>query len=336
MNSTGISKFTPHFAMRIPAFGFLIMFLVLTCLTTASAQTNAPLTARDFYNAGTRFLGEKKYDEAEKMFQAALAMQEERIQPSSLYNVGHARFAAGMERLKKGSDAQKAENQSRSALAQGEQVIHEMDSLLNNPGNPPPPSGIQSLSPERMQKLINAYFRGKGARRNLRKAEKALSAAMETYGKTLEQWQQASDDFKSAAEMAPTDTNAVYNSKVVDQGIAQLVDSLHKMQGMLGMMNQQRQNLAGMMAKIKGMIPAPNAPPGMNGEDDDEEDQGMKPEMLTGQKESASHEGDQTQTLPTPDQAGQILSGLPVDSTRRLEMSTKEGKPRNENKGHTW
>mgnify|MGYP001195785299 CR=1 FL=1 len=335
MNSAVISKSTTNFISRIPAFGFLIALLVLVYLTSASAQTNAPITARDFFNAGTRLLGEKKYTEAEKMFQTALTIQDEHIQPPSLYNVGHARFAAGMERLKKGPDAQKAGNQGRNALVIGDQVIHDTDLLLTYTSKVTSEPNSQSLPPKLLEKLVDSYFRGRGARRNLREAEKALSAAMETYGKTLEQWQRASDDFKGAAEMAPTDTNALYNAKVVDQGIARLLDSIHKMQEMLGLIKRQKQDLAGMMAKIKGMVPAPNAPPGMNGEDD-EDDQGMKPEMLTGQKEKPSQEGDQMQTLPSPDQAEQLLNGLPVDGTRRLEMSGKEGKPLKDNKGHTW
>ena len=91
MNSAVISKSTTNFISRIPAFGFLIALLVLVYLTSASAQTNAPITARDFFNAGTRLLGEKKYTEAEKMFQTALTIQDEHIQPPSLYNVGHER-----------------------------------------------------------------------------------------------------------------------------------------------------------------------------------------------------------------------------------------------------
>ena len=41
------------------------------------------------------------------MFQSALAAQDESIQPPALYNLGHVRFAAGGELLKKGPDAQK-------------------------------------------------------------------------------------------------------------------------------------------------------------------------------------------------------------------------------------
>ena len=174
----------------------------------------------------------------------------------------------------------------------------------------------------------------RSARHDLREAEKAVQSAMETYGKTLQKWQRAADDFKSAAELNPADTNATRNAEIVERGIAKLVDSVRKMQEMMGMMGNQRQQLGKMLAKLKGQIPAPNAPPGPAGEDDDEE-QGTTPDSLAGQKENASREGDQMQ-LPSPDQAGQILDGLSLDGTRRLSMSDKEGKPPADRKGRNW
>jgi len=89
------------------------------------------------------------------------------------------------------------------------------------------------------------------------------------------------------------------------------------------------------LSKLKGQIPAPNAPPGSSGDEDDE-DQGLKPESLAGQKENAGREGDQLQVPLSPDQASQILSGLSLDGTRRLEMSDKEGKPTKDRKGRNW
>jgi len=288
--------------------------------TNAAPPAAVPVTARDFYNAGTRLLAAKKFAEAEKMFQGALAAQDDRVQPAALYNVGHARFAAGLERLKQGPDAQKAGDQGRAALAAGDQALRRADS---------------ALAQNNLEGLIQAYVEGRGARRDLRAAEKAVSAAMESYGKTLEQWLRAADDFKGAAELNPADTNATPNAEKVERGIAKLVDSLHQMQQMMGAMGQQRQDLGKMLAKLKGRIPAPNAPPGPGGEDDDE-DQGMTPEALTGQKEGPSRAGDQMPPQLSPDQAGQILNGLSLDGTRRLEMSDKEGTPTQNRTGRNW
>ena len=87
----------------------------------AGEETNAiaPATARGFYNAGTKLLAGKKFAEAETMFQSALAVQDERVQPAALYNLGHTRFSAGVELLKKGPDAQKISAMASAAGAEG-------------------------------------------------------------------------------------------------------------------------------------------------------------------------------------------------------------------------
>ena len=305
-----------------------IAALALACgfASPADGQTNAappavaPVTARDYYNAGTRLLAARKFSEAEKMFQSALAAQDDQVQPPALYNVGHTRFAAGLERLKQGPDAQKAAIQGSQALAAGAQaILHAQSALAQN----------------NLDSLINAYLEGRGARRDLRAAEKAVTAAMETYGKTLEQWTQAAHDFKGAAELNPSNTNAVHNAELVERGIAKLVDTLQKMQQMMGAMGKQKQDLGKVLAKLKGQIPAPNAPPGAGG-DEDEDDQGATPDSLAGQKEGPSREGDQMPPQLSPDQAGDILNGLSLDGTRRLDMSDKEGAPSKNRTGRNW
>ena len=158
---------------------------------------------------------------------------------------------------------------------------------------------------------------------------------METYGKTLLKWQRAADDFKSAAELNPADTNAARNAQLVERGIAKLVDSLRQTQEMAGAMGEQRQDLGKMLSQLKGRIPAPNAPPGAAGDDDEDED-GVQPDSLAGQKENASHEGDQMQVPLSPEQAGQLLDGLSIDSGRRMEMSDRQGKPPEDRKGRNW
>ena len=99
------------------------------------------------------------------------------------------------------------------------------------------------------------------------------------------------------------------------------------------MMSKQKLDLGKLLSKLKGQIPAPNAPPGAAG-DDDEED--VKPDSLAGQKENASRNGDQMQVPLSPDQAGQILDGLSLDGSRRLPMSDKEGRPPKDKNGRNW
>jgi hypothetical protein len=298
----------------------LALTLGLQALAGDTTNVVAPATARDFYNAGTRLFAAKKFADAEKMFQASLAAQDDRLQPVALYNVGHTRFASGLERLKQGPDAQTVAAQGSAALAAGEQAIHQSES---------------ALAQNNLNQMSAAYIEGRGARHELRAAEKAVSAAMEKYGKTLEQWLRAADDFKGAAELNPGDTNAAYNAEIVERGIAKLVDSVRQMQAMMGMLGQQKQDLGKLLSKLKGSIPAADAPPGPGGEDDDE-DQGLKPEDLTDKKENAARPGDQMQIPLSPDQASQMLSGLSLDGTKRLEMSDKEGKPQKDRKGRNW
>lgn len=302
---------------------FVLLFALATVVCSfADNSTNypAPVTARDYYNNGTRLLDSGKFSEAEGMFVSALGAQNESIQPKTLYNLGHARFADGLELLKKGPDAQKASAQGRQALSDANNVLAFSES---------------AIAQNDLNRMISAYIAGRGARRELKQAQKAVQAAMETYGNTLNKWQRAADDFKGAAELNPADTNAIRNAEIVEQAIAKLVDSLRQMQEMAGALGDKKSQLDKMLGKLKGQIPAPNAPPGGFG-DDDEDDDGIQPSELAGQKEGASREGEQMQVPFSPDQAGQLLDGLLPDGTRRLPMSDQQGSKPKEKTGRNW
>ena len=280
----------------------------------------APTTAREFYNAGTGLLASKKYADAEKMFQSSLAAQDERVQPAALFNLGHTRFRDGAALLEKGPDAQKVSAQGDAALAGGNRAIKSAES---------------ALADNQMDRMIAAYIEGRGARRELRAAEKAVRAAMDRYGKTLQKWQRAADDFKGASELNPADTNSLRNAALVERNIAKLVDLLERMQQSAAQIAGQKKQLGQALSKLKGMIPAENAPPGGDG-DDDEEEGGVKPESLQGQEENAAREGEQLKIPLSPDQAGQLLQGLSIDAGRRLPMSDKQGEPPKEKTGRNW
>ena len=309
----------------------LMLWLLITWAASVSVfaadETNAPVKARDLYNEGTKLLAAKKYTDAERMLTAALAAQDDRVQPPAMFNLAHVRFGDGLDILKKGPDAQKVSVQGNAALAGGENAIR---------------SGEASLAENQLDKMVSAYLEGRGARHELRAAEKAVKAAMDSFGKTLTRWQRADDDFKGVAEMNSADTNAAYNSKIVEQAIAKLVDSLRQMQQMEGNMAGQKQQLDKMLGKLKGQIPAPNAPPGGKGDDDDDEGNGggkgdIKPESLTGKEENAGRDGNEIQVQLSPDQAGQMLDALPVDGGRRLSiLGDKEGEPPKDRHGRIW
>lgn len=304
----------------------LTVFLALLSITSASAaaQTNstAPVTARDFYNVGTKLLATKKYSDAERMFQSSLQLQDERMQSRVMFNLGHTRYADGLEIFLKGPDAQKTLDRGNAALASGANAIR---------------AGEAALVDEQVDKMVMAYIQGRGAKRELGAAEKAVKTAMDVYGKTLAKWKRAADDFHGAAELNPADTNARHNAEVVERSIAELVDMLRKMMDMIGEMEGQKQDLGKMLSKLKGKIPAADAPPGENGEDGDEEEKGMKPESLTGKEEGASRDGEQAPAPLSPDVAGQILDGLSVDGTRRLPMGgDQQGPPAKDKNGRNW
>ncbi|HEY5344935.1 MAG TPA: VWA domain-containing protein [Verrucomicrobiae bacterium] len=307
----------------ISATMLLIPILLLPSQSAQAAQEinfPTPATARDFYNAGTRLLARTNFADAEQMFDSALAAQDESVRPMALFNLAHSRFDEGVELLKKGPDAQKVSEQGNAALAGGKNALR---------------SGESALAENDLSKMIAAYLEGRGARHGLHDAEKAVQSAMETYGKTLLKWQRAADDFKGAAELNPADTNATHNAKIVERGIAKLVDEINKMQAMMGALGKQKQDLGKMLSKLKGQIPAPDAPPGAAGEDGDEDD-GISPDSLAGQKENAARAGDQMQVPLSPDQAGQILDGLSIDGSRRLPMGDKQGASPKDKNGRNW
>lgn len=286
----------------------------------AAVVEPAPVSARDFYNAGTRRLAARKFAEAETLLDSALAAQDDQVQPPAMYNLGLSRFAAGGEFLRQGPDAAKASAQGHAALAAGDQAIARAETALA--GND-------------LDALVGAYLEGRGARHELHQAEKAVQAAMETYGKTLQKWERADQDFKGSAELNPAGTNATHNAAAVERAIAKLIDSLRQMQGMLGAMDQKRQQLGQELGKLKGRIPAADAPPGSAGEGDDD-DNGTRPDELAGQQEGAVQEGNQMEMQLSPEQAGRILDGLSLDSSRRLSMSDQQGTPAKDRKGRNW
>jgi tetratricopeptide (TPR) repeat protein len=288
----------------------------------AAGGTNAvaPVTARDFYNAGTALLAAGKYDAAEGLLHSALSAQDSRVQPRALYNIGEARFAEGVEILKKGPGAGPALARGRNAYQLGEQVVRE---------------GNAALADNDLGRMINAYIAGHGARKQVREVEKALNQAMEKYGDTLRKWQRAADDFQGAAELNPADTNAVNNAALVQQYIARLVDSLRQMRQMAAMLGDAHQQLNELLSKLKGKVPAMQGAPGA-GDGDEDEDKGMKPDALAGQKENPTRAGDQMQIPLSPDLAGHLLDGLSLNGGRRLSMvDTNTSQPHGD-KGLTW
>ncbi len=272
-----------------------------------------PETPRDFYNAGTRKLAERKYREAEALFETALGSQQELLQPPALYNLGHVRYAQGIEELKKGPSPAGATAAGRAAGQRASDAVRSAD---------------EALASEQVQAMVAAYMRGRGSRRELKAATQAVKQALQTHANTLSKWQRASGDFHSALELNPKDSDARNNAYVVDRSIAKLVDSMRQLQEMANALGQKSEELREKMRQLRGKIPDEDMPPGAAGDEDEEEQQPSGPQE--GQQEKGGSEGQEMQL--TPEQASWLLEGFKLDKERRLPMGQNEAaqpKPRN-------
>jgi hypothetical protein len=269
---------------------------------SSKVEPPPPSTPREFFNAGARQLGERKLREAEVFFESALASQEAALQPSALYNLGHVRFGQGAEELKKGPA-------NRPTAASAQKAEQNVTDAIRN--------ADEALAGEDLQKLVEAYIRGRGARKDAKAATQAVARALEAHRVALTKWERASGDFKSSLELNTSDSDARHNADVVDRCIAKLVDSLREMQKCSGVLCEKNSALGEKLKQLKGRIPANQMPPGAAGDDDEEEDQlpfGREQE----QKEGPSRDGKE---MPlSAEQAGWLLEGFKLDSERRLPM----------------
>jgi len=293
----------------------LPLFALLVLLVSVGASSDSgTATPRDVFNSGTQNLKEGKLPEAEAFLEKALASQDEKIQPPALYNLGHARFALGLEELKKTPPGAAA--RSRSAGKDGEEAIRLAD---------------EALASDDVSKMVAAYMHGRGVRKELKAATAAVERALNVQGRVLEKWRRSSDDFKSALELVRADQDSEHNVEVVDRYIAKLIDSLREMQQCNKRACDKGKELGEKLKQLKGRIPASEMPPGAAGDDEDEDDSpmGKKPP----EKEAPSREG---REIPlSPELASWLLQGFKLDTDRRLPMGLKEGEPRNPNRP-TW
>lgn len=276
---------------------------------TPDSTTPPPSTPREFFNAGTARLNAGKLKEAGPLLESALDSQENSLQPPAVFNLGHVRFRAGTEELKKGPSANAAANQGRHANAQSDAALRDADA---------------ALAGDDMQKIVAAYLNGRGARKELKAARQAVKQAMESYAATLNYWQRSSGDFKSALELDPAAGDARNNAEVVDRCIAKLVDSLKQLQQLAGMMGDKNRDLGQKLKQLRGRMPDNDAPPGGGGDDEEDEDSPRGPRP--GEKEGATKEGEKM--TMSPEQAGWFLQGYRLDSERRLPMGNAEGEPK--------
>jgi tetratricopeptide (TPR) repeat protein len=290
---------------------------VTALAATPAPEPAPPATPREFYNAGARQLGAGKLREAEASLESALASQNQQFQPPALYNLGLVRFRQGAEQLKKGPQAKPTIERGQSAMQQADAAIRQVNEALG--GND-------------VQKMVAAYLRGRGVRKELKAATEAVVRAMQVHGAVLAKWERASGDFKSAAELNGADSDARDNAEVVDRCIAKLVDSLREMQQCSNGMCNKGKQLGDAMKKLKGRIPGSDMPPGAagDGEEDEEQPRGPQP----GQEEGPSKDGKE---MPlSPEQAGWLLDAYKLDSERRLPMGQGPAAEPKDRSRPTW
>src|ERR1035438_9232050 len=298
------SHWTRDFRLWTFGFGLWPPLLLAVSAMAATTEPAPPDTPREFYNAGTRQLAARKLREAEASLESALASQKEQLRTPALYNLGLVRFGQGVEQLKKGPAAKPTIERGQSAAQQADAALRQANEALG--GND-------------LDKMVAAYMRGRGARKELKAATEAVRRALQAHGAVLTRWERASGDFKSAAELNSADSDARNNSEVLDRCIAKLVDSLREMQQCLNGMCDKGKKLGDALKGLKGRIPAPNMPPGAAGDDEDDDDQPFGPQP--GQEEGPSKQG-QEMTL-SPEQAGWLLDAYKLDSERRLRSEER-------------
>jgi hypothetical protein len=241
----------------------ILVAFSLLAFSAPAEQENPSASPRKLYNDGTQRLHDGKLQEAEACLQGAVATQEARVQGPALYNLGEVRFKVGAQELKKAQDHQAVSGRSQQASDGANGAVEAID---------------KALLTDDVQAMVEAYWRGRGARKDLKGAMDAVKTAMEKYGVVLEKWQRASGDFKSDYELVPNDSDAKTNADMVDREIAKLVDKQQMMMKMMGMMAQQKSDLNKRLADLKKKIPGQEGDKlkGKGDDDEDDDDNGRK------------------------------------------------------------
>jgi len=308
------------FVIRHSSLVLIMSVGMFVCHGGPTDDTNgvsrSPETAREFYNAGTRKLRDGKLNDAESLLLSALAKQDEGVQPAALYNLGHIRFGQGLEELKKSPSAKAATARSAAVAELGAAAIHHAESALQE---------------NEIRKMVEAYMAGRGARKEIRAATDAVRRAMDAHGQTLAKWRRSLSDFKSAAELNPSDTNAVRNVEIVARAIARLVDSLREMQQMAMQLGGKQSRLNELLQQLKGRIPKEMMPPGAAGDEEEEE---MEMESLRGLKEKETGGGQEMETMLSREEAGRFLDSLQPNG-KLLPMQGDTGNPKDRPR-KTW
>ena len=301
--------------------GKLASILLLLCtqpfLSAQDFSDASDAELRRSFNQAANLLKNGKFRETETLLESVVAAQREKWQPPALYNLGHARFAEGLEELQKTEQAGPLAARGSATAMKGEEAASD---------------AADALQGNNLRRLVNSYTQGRGALRDLRSSIKAVTQALKFHAAALNRWERASSDWKGAFEMDAANRDAKHNAEVADRHIARLIDSIRQLQQALQAMQGSRENLKQMMGKLKGRIPEENMPPGAAGDDDEDEEGGDMPP--SGQQEAPNLEGEERPI--SPEEAGWILEGFKTGEDRRLPMGQDQQQPRPQNRARSW
>ena len=299
--------------------GLAILLLINGPLAARADDAAGPApaaSARDLYNAGTRQFQAGKLAEAETLLQNSVAVQDLRVQPEALYNLGCVRVAQGVDILKQNNNPKgTAEHADELTGAAGE-ASQQIDA---------------AIASQNTEKMVMAYLRGGGVRREINAATKAVRQALESQQAVLAKWQRAAGDFRSAAELQSQNADAPVNAAATERAIAALIDKLNQLQQAGLRMKSAGRQLGEKLQQLKGLIPAPNMPPGAPGDDDDDEDMpGLKP----GEQEGQGRTGEEIKI--SPEEAEQILNGYKLKGDHGLPFGQNGTATPKNRTGKNW
>ncbi len=283
------------------------------------ADADHPAKPRELYNNGTQKLREGKLTDAEVLLQDAIASQNARVQPPALYNLGLARYQDGeKERTNAPDPAQLQSSMARTSDTTTD-ALHAVES---------------ALAGDDVQAMVDAYLRGRGARRELKAATEAVKRALDIYSSVLTKWRRASGDFRSSSELAP-DKDAQVNGDLMDRRIAWLVDQIRPLASKRDQLMQMGEQLRKQMEKLKGKIPQNfgDKMPGDDGDNDEDGDKPPKQPKGNNGEEGPVKSGHQMQL--SGEEARRLLNML-RDADRKLPTGGGDQPSPPDRKGRDW
>lgn len=233
---------------------FRIAVCASAVLAVADAQGAPGKSAVDFYNDGVAKMAAKELRDAEAALLQAVRTNEEMVQPTALYNLGHVRFLLGKDTLKdQGNRRQLLDNADATAVVAEEAIRHAR--------------GV--VESEDIQALIGAYMQGRAARKQLRAVRDETTRELDLIAAALQRWRRSVGDFRSAKELDAANDDAAFNADVVERHIKELLKFEKQVKEAQGGNEKAREELRKLMKKLGGKIPE-----GMKrGSDDEESDE---------------------------------------------------------------